>query len=148
MTKKLFKYTGTVMGIEYKNSSEVINLVLYDRDDEYKAPIAIKAYGKLATYIKDLSWTDAEEKYLTKNWYYDDCLMLHRIEIPGNAGHIPAKIIAVKDPARDDTFTIFGEQDLIEAIAPESMGADEYYHDWLSYQSECAYRYRPRPENK
>lgn len=147
MTKKLFKYTGIVSEIEYKNSGEAINLVLRDMDDAYKAPIAIKAYGKLATYINALSWTDAEEKYLNRNWYYDDCLMLHHIEIPGNAGHVPAKIIAVKDVMLDDTFTIFGEQDLIEAIVPESMGADEY-HDWLSYQSDCEYRYRPRPENK
>lgn len=140
MIRRLFRCTGTVRSTEHRNSSCAMDIVLHDMRDEFKAPVAIKAYGELATYINDLSWTDAEERYLAKHWYYDENLMLHYIEIQSASGIRPAKIIAVKDAFADESFTIFGAQDLIEEAKPEPMSNEEYSR-WIEFRNGSEYRF-------
>ena len=51
--------------------------------------------------INAIECTDAEERYLTANWYYDSNLHLFRIEIPSTEPGKPAKIkMCIRDSYR------------------------------------------------
>ena len=119
--RKLYKYTGTVASISYrKNSRDALpfaDLVLYDQGDDNKAPVRIEATGGLADYINAIEGTDAEERYLTADWYYDRMLYLHRIEIPSTEPVTPAKIIAQHEPI-EPGVSIFGPAHYIETNKP------------------------------
>lgn len=144
--KKLFKYTGTVSELSYRRNSPnalpFLELVLHDLNDDYKAPIKIEALGGLADYIHEIEFTDAEERYIPSDWYYDDLLYLHRIEIPSTDPWRPAKIIAQHD-AIEPTASIFGPSDYIDEPNPGPMD-NEQHHAWCAYNYEDEYRYTAR----
>ncbi|WP_312612114.1 hypothetical protein [Oscillibacter sp.] len=77
--------------------------------------------------------TDAEERYIQSDWYYDSNLFLDRIEVP-SSGHIPAKVITQAEFLSDD-LAIFGPQDYIETGFPEPMN-NEQYTAWLRHRAE------------
>lgn len=141
--KKLYKYTGTVSYFSYRrnnpNALPFAELVLYDMDDDNKAPVKIEAIGGLADYINTIEGTDAEERYLTANWYYDNLLYLHRIEIPSTEPGKPAKIIAQHDPI-EPASTIFGLADYIETRKPAPMDSEQL-QAWYRYNADDEYRY-------
>lgn len=144
--RRLYKYAGTVSRFTYRrnnpNALPFATLDLYDINDNDKAPIRIEAIGGLADYIKAIEGTDAEERYLTANWYYDDLLYLHHIEIPSTHPFTPAKIIAQHDPI-EPTATIFGPAEYIETRHPEPMD-HEQHRAWYEYKTADEYRYIPR----
>lgn len=144
--KKLYKYTGTVSAHCYRrnnpNALPFMEMVLSDLYDDDKAPIKIEAVGGLADYINAIEGTDAEERYLTADWYYDSLLYLHRIEIPSADPWRPAKIIAQHD-AIEPTASIFGPADYIEEPNPVPMDSEQH-HAWCVYLSEDEYRYTAR----
>ena len=144
--KKLYKYTGVVSEHCYRrnnpNALPFLNLVLCDLHDDDKAPIRIDAFGGLADYINAIECTDAEERYLTADWYYDSLLYLHRIEIPSTEPGRPAKIIAQHDPI-EPTVTIFGPSDYIETPKPSPMD-NEQLLAWGVYNADDEYRYTAR----
>ncbi len=144
--KKLYKYTGTVSAHCYRrnnpNALPFMEMVLSDLHDDDKAPIKIEAVGGLADYINAIEGTDAEERYLTADWYYDSLLYLHRIEIPSTDPWRPAKIIAQHD-AIEPTASIFGPADYIEEPNPVPMDSEQH-HAWCVYLSEDEYRYTAR----
>ena len=144
--KKLYKYTGTISVFSYRrnnpNALPFATLDLYDMNDDDKAPIRIEATGGLADYIQAIEWTDAEERYLTAEWYYDKLLYLHRIEIPSTEPGNPAKIIAQHDPI-EPTASIFGPADYIETSKPGPMD-NEQLHAWCAYNADDEYRYTAR----
>lgn len=121
--EKLYKYQGTVgeIGFNANNGYKAsANIVLDDNGDWDKAPIRIEAFGGLAKYINDIEGTDAEERYIKADWYYDRNLYLHRIEIPSSNERIPAKVITQADFLSDE-LAVFGPQDYIETDSPEPM---------------------------
>lgn len=128
MIRKLYKYTGGVESLSYRRNSPdavpVVDMILSDINDDDKAPIRITAIGGLADYINAIECTDAEERYLTANWYYDRNLHLFRIEVPSTEPGKPAKIIAQHD-ALDRTASIFGPADYIETSKPEPMTSEQ-----------------------
>ena len=140
--RKLYKYTGTVASISYhKNSLDALpfaDLVLYDQGDDNKAPVRIEATGGLADYINAIEGTDAEERYLTADWYYDRMLYLHRIEIPSTEPGKPAKIIVQHEPI-EPGVSIFGPADYIETNKPEPMDKEQRAA-WYSFQALDDYR--------
>lgn len=144
--KKLYKYTGTISEHCYRrnnpNALPFLDLVLFDLHDDDKAPIRIEALGGLADYINTIEGTDAEERYITADWYYDSLLYLHRIEIPSNEPGRPAKIIAQHD-AIEPTATIFGPADYIEERNPAPMD-NEQFHAWCIYNCNDEYCYTAR----
>lgn len=146
MMKKLYKYTGTISEHCYRRNSPnalpVLSLVLCDLLDDDKSPIRLEALGGLADYINAIEGTDAEERYLTADWYYDNLLYLHRIEIPSTEPHRPAKIIAQHDPI-SSAVSIFGPADYIEESKPGPMDSEQY-HAWCAYNYEDEYRYTTR----
>lgn len=144
--KKLYKYTGTVSSTCYRrnnpNALPFLDLVLCDMHDDDKAPIRIEALGGLADYINAIEGTDAEERYLTADWYFDSLLYLHRIEIPSTDPWRPAKIIAQHD-AIEPAASIFGPADYIAKPNPGPMD-NEQYHAWCAYNYDDEYRYTAR----
>lgn len=132
--EKLFKYQGTVGEIGFKDNGykASANLVLDDIGDWDKAPVRIEAFGGLANYINEIGCTDAEERYIKADWYYDRNLYLRRIEIPSSNELIPAKVITQDDWLSDD-LVIFGPQEYIETDVPEPMNHEQNVA-WCNYK--------------
>lgn len=115
---KLYKYTGTISEVSFRNSTNCA-IKLYDMNDRDKAPTRLEVVGALGKYIWDIEGTDAEERYIPNDFYFDDNLYLWRIEIPGGCDW-PAKIIT-QSPDDIDQLEIFGEREYIETSKPKSM---------------------------
>lgn len=143
MIEKLYKYIGGIDSFSYRRNSPdavpVVDMILSDIDDDDKAPTRITAIGGLADYITGIEWTDAEERYLTANWYYDSNLHLFRIEVPSTEPGKPAKIIA-QHKANDREASIFSPSEYIETSKPEPMD-DEQLRAWYDFRAKDEYRY-------
>lgn len=133
---QLYKYSGTVSGFSYRrndpNALPFVELDLCDIGDDSKAPVRIEAIGGLADYINNIEGTDAEERYITADWFYNRNLYLCRIEIPSSVPGRPAKIIAQLDPFCPDV-TIFGPAEYIETDKPEPMTAQQM-GEWYKFR--------------
>lgn len=121
---KLYKYTGTISEVSFRNRT-ACDIKLYDMNDRDKAPTRLEVFGALGKYILDIESTDAEERYIKSDWYFDSNLYLHRIEIPGSEVWRPAKIIT-QSPDNIEQLEIFGQQDYIKTGKPESMSREEF----------------------
>ena len=133
--ERLFKYHGTVssMGFSSKGCC-VADLILGDITDWDKPPVRVEAHGALAKYINEIEMTDAEERYIQSDWYYDSNLYLYRIEVPSSDGHVPAKVIMQADFLSSE-LVIFGPKDYIETDSPEPM-TRELHAVWLHWKSD------------
>lgn len=120
---KLYKYTGTISEVSFRNRT-ACDIKLYDMNDRDKAPTRLEVFGALGKYILDVEGTDAEERYIPNDFYFDDNLYLWRIEVPGGCDW-PAKIIT-QSPDDIDQLEIFGQQDYIKTSKPESMSREEF----------------------
>lgn len=120
---KLYKYTGTISEVSFRNRT-ACDIKLYDMNDRDKAPTRLEVFGALGKYILDVEGTDAEERYIPNDLYFDDNLYLWRIEVPGGCDW-PAKIIT-QSPDDIDQLEIFGQQDYIKTSKPESMSREEF----------------------
>lgn len=130
--EKLYKYTGTISQIGFEgNGCMRADIILSDINDWDKAPVRVEAFGPLAKYLSDRSWTDAEERYIPQDWYYDRNLYLRRVEIPSKDG-IPAKIITQADFLQGH-LEVFGPQEYIETPEPEQMDRDQH-SAWLKWR--------------
>ena len=120
---KLYKYTGTISEVSFRNRT-ACDIKLFDMNDRDKAPTRLEVFGALGKYILDVEGTDAEERYIPNDFYFDDNLYLWRIEVPGGCDW-PAKIIT-QSPDDIDQLEIFGQQDYIKTSKPESMSREEF----------------------
>lgn len=127
---KLYKYTGTISEVSFRNRT-ACDIKLYDMNDRDKAPTRLEVFGALGKYILDIEGTDAEERYIKSDWYFDSSLYLRRIEVPG-VGDWPAKIIT-QSPDDIDQLEIFGEREYIETSKPKSMPGEEV-NRWLMWE--------------
>lgn len=128
---KLYKYTGTISEVSFR-SRTACDIKLYDMNDRDKAPTRLEVFGALGKYIWDIEGTDAEERYIQNDFYFDDNLYLRRIEIPGGEVGRPAKIIT-QSPDNIDQLEIFGQQDYIQTSKPKSMPGEEV-NRWLMWE--------------
>lgn len=131
---KLFKYEGTISGFSYvKREGGIANvdMILVDINDFDKAPTRIEAFGAIAEYINKIEGTDAEERYIKSNWFYDSNLYLYYIEVPSESGR-PAKIIT-SDDFLGDNLKIFGPEEYIEESNPDPMSM-EAVHEWNEWK--------------
>lgn len=129
--ERLFKYHGTVSSIGFSSKGcGTADLILGDITDRDKPPVRVEAHGGLAKYINEIEMTDAEERYIRSDWYYDSNLFLYRIEVPTSKERIPAKVITQTDFLSGE-LAIFGPQDYIETDSPEPM-TREQYSAWLN----------------
>ena len=131
--RRLYRYRGTVavMSAMGQTAEEI---TLYDSSDDSKAPTRLNIYGGLAKYIYELEMTDAEERYLDADYFYDWNLTLVRIEIPSKVPNIPAKIIAQQE-LPECGIVIFGPQEYIETPEPEPMSKEQHL-GWLKWKNE------------
>lgn len=131
---KLYKYSGTVSSYSYDpKGCGSVDLILGDANDYDKPPIRLTVYGPMAQYIRDIESTDAEERYMTADWYYDRNLFLRCIEIPSTNDHIPAKIITQDDLLRDKELKVFGPREYIEDSNPDPMTMEQLLA-WNAYR--------------
>lgn len=127
---KLYKYSGTIEELAVERG-RISYIKLFDVTDFDKAPTRLEVFGALGKYIEAIEGTDAEERYIKSDWYFDSNLYLRRIEIPSGEVGRPAKIIT-QSPDNIDQLEIFGQQDYIQTSKPESMSCKEIYRwsDW------------------
>ena len=131
--RRLYRYHGSV-GIMSARGQTAQEITLYDSNDDSKAPTRLNVYGGLAKYIYELEMTDAEERYLDADYFYDWNLTLVRIEIPSKVPNIPAKIITQRElPERG--VVIFGPREYIETPEPEPMSKEQHL-GWLKWRNE------------
>lgn len=102
---KLYKYSGTIEEFAVERG-RISYIKLFDVTDFDKAPTRLEVFGALGKYIEAIEGTDAEERYIKSDWYFDSNLYLRRIEVPG-VGDWPAKIIT-QSPDDIDQLEIFG----------------------------------------
>lgn len=127
---KLYKYSGTIEELAVERG-RISYIKLFDVTDFDKAPTRLEVFGALGKYIEAIELTDAEERYIKSDWYFDSNLYLRRIEVPG-AGDWPAKIIT-QSPDDIDQLEIFGEREYIETSKPKSMPGEEV-NRWLMWE--------------
>ena len=121
---RLYRYHGSISEM-MAQSQTAREITLYDSGDDSKAPTRLNVYGDLAKYIYELEMTDAEERYLNADYYYDRILTLVRIEIPSVNPHIPAKVIT-RQELLETGIVIFGSQEHITTQEPEPMSKEQY----------------------
>ena len=127
---RLYKYSGTIEEFAVERG-RISYIKLFDVTDFDKAPTRLEVFGALSEYIKAIESTDAEERYIKSDWYFDSNLYLRRIEVP-SVGDWPAKIIT-QSPDDIDQLEIFGEREYIEISKPKSMPGEEV-NRWLMWE--------------
>lgn len=134
---KLYKYTGSVSSLSYHkitpDSLPWVDLFLYDMNDDDKAPVRIEATGGLADYINAIECTDAEERYLTANWYYDSNLHLFRIEILSTEPGKPAALVQ----ARKAKISPYYHDKLDALLDRYARRLSDYYNAYYRNESAC-----------
>jgi len=129
---QLYKYQGTISQFSFNdNGCGMMDMVLCDIGDWDKAPVRVTAYSAIAKYLYEIEMTDAEERYIKSDWYYDRNLFLHRIEIPTLDGGI-AKIITSSDFLSSE-LAVFGPQEYLDTNSPEQMN-QEQSKAWYEYR--------------
>lgn len=121
---RLYRYHGSISGMMAQGQT-AREITLYDSNDDRQAPTRLNVYGDLAKYIYELEMTDAEERYLDVDYYYDRLLTLVRIEIPSVNPNIPAKVITRQELPKMG-IVIFGPQEYINTPEPEPMSREQY----------------------
>ncbi len=130
---QLYKYRGTVAQISFNSKGcGTADLILGDISDWDKPPVRVTAHGALAKYIYEIGMTDAEERYIASDWYYDRNLFLYRIEVPSSNELIPAKVITSADFLSGE-LAVFGPQEYIETSEPEPMDSEQV-KAWYEYR--------------
>ena len=127
---KLYKYSGTIEELAVERG-RISYIKLFDVTDFDKAPTRLEVFGALSKYIEAIELTDAEERYIKSDWYFDSSLYPRRIEVPGVCDW-PAKIIT-QSPDDIDQLEIFGEREYIETSKPKSMPGEEM-NRWLMWE--------------
>jgi hypothetical protein len=131
--KQLYKYRGTVSSIGFDSKGcGTADIILGDLSDWDKPPVRVTAHGALAKYVYEIGMTDAEERYISSDWYYDRNLFLHRVEVPSNNGRAPAKII-MNAKFLSDELAVFGPKEYIETDSPVPMD-DEQCSAWYEFR--------------
>lgn len=127
---RLYCYHGSISEM-MAQSQTAREITLYDSNDDRQAPTRLNVYGDLAKYIYELEMTDAEERYLNVDYYYDRLLTLVRIEIPSSSPNIPAKVITRQELPKMG-IVIFGPQEYINTPEPEPMSREQYaaWREW------------------
>ena len=131
MNSKLYQYYGTISQmIAFGNTAKEI--ILKDMNDQDKAPVRLNVYGGLAKYIYEIEMTDAEERYIDADFYFDHTLALVRIAIPSTKDGVPAKVITQREHW-DAEPVVFGPREYIDEHNPEPMDKEQL-SAWLEWK--------------
>ncbi len=122
---RLYVYHGTVASISYRPAGcGSAELVLWNSGNLDIAPTQIIATGGVAKYLSELSGTDAAERYLDVDWFYDSNLFLDHIEVPCYNSPALAKVICNAKRLSPDV-KVFGPREYIETDRPEPMSVKQ-----------------------
>lgn len=96
MRKHKWLYAGNIDAVSYgKNcngKTTISEIQLGDLDDSSKAPVLLHCGPGLVGYIVDVLGHDDEEKYMRKEFLYDDILCIREIRVLNSDGKV-CKII-------------------------------------------------------
>lgn len=100
MRTRTWTYTGNISSFtsqkNLRGEQIITEIELYDIQDYSKAPVLLHVSTALMNYIMDIEWNDDEEKYMRKEFEYDDILCIRRIRILNRDGKV-CKIIQERD---------------------------------------------------
>lgn len=96
MAARKWVYTGNISSIScernLRGETIISEIELYDINDYYKAPVLLHISASLMGYVMDIEDHDDEEKYMRKEFEYDDILCIRKIRILNQDGKV-CKII-------------------------------------------------------
>lgn len=100
MNNRTWIYTGNISGFtrikDITGKMIISEIELYDIDDRSKAPVLLHVSPALMEYIMDVEDNDDEERYMRKEFVYDDTLFIREIRILNRANKV-CKIIRERD---------------------------------------------------
>ena len=127
MKTRKWTYTGNISSYSSKKNcygKQIIDTIeLYDPDDYNKAPVLLHCGAGLFGYIIDLEGNDDEERYMKKEFVYDDILVLRKIRILNKDGQI-CKIIEDMDDVNWNA-QITGPRERINNRNQKALDKDE-----------------------
>ncbi|MBO4794318.1 MAG: hypothetical protein J5556_07125 [Deltaproteobacteria bacterium] len=115
---KLWKIRGTLSEMDYGQSTAVV------RDLEGR-PYLLTVYGTMRRYLEEIGDSDAEEKYMAKDFLYTPWCELIGALIPGSVERVPAKAVAALDMAMQE-LQVYGPREILTEENPPSMAAEEW----------------------
>ena len=96
MAIRNWTYTGNISSFvsekNYRGERIISSVVLKDTLDYNKAPVMLNVSSSLMAYINDIESNDDEERYMRKEFVYDDILCIRKIRILNKDGKV-CKII-------------------------------------------------------
>lgn len=120
-------YTGNISSYSCKKNLYgkmiITEIELYDIDDDNKAPVLLHCGAGLFGYIMDIEDHDDEERYMKKEFVYDDILHIRKIRVLNKDGQI-CKIIEDMDD-RNWTGRITGPRERINNRNQKALDHDE-----------------------
>ena len=129
MSRK-WTYEGNISSysckLNYRKEYIIDEIQLYDIDDDSKAPSLLHVSPALFSYILDLEDHDDEERYMRKEFVYDDILCIRKIRILNKDGQV-CKIIREYDEA-SWTAEITGPRTRINNRNQRALDRDEEVH--------------------
>ena len=130
MSNRKWTYKGNIATISQKKNLRgewtIDEIELYDISDDSKAPILLHCGAGLFGYIMDIEGHDDEERYMVKEFVYDDILCLRKIRILNKDGQV-CKIIEDNDDLHW-TATITGPLQRINDRNQRALDRDEETH--------------------
>jgi hypothetical protein len=134
-----YTYAGTIARSCYRkspNDCTIGEVVLYNRRNEQDiAPAMLEVSGGLADYLKQLGYTDDEERYITCVYGFGWNLNLDYVLVPAKDSFRPAKVIANDGLG----VRIFGPAEHITTDNPPPMSEDAY-RAWIEFRNEYSLR--------
>lgn len=128
--KRTWMYEGNISSysckLNYRKEFIIDEIQLYDIDDDSKAPILLHVSPALFSYILDIEDHDDEERYMRKEFIYDDTLHIRKIRILNKDGQI-CKIIREYSEA-DWVAEITGPKERINNRRQRALDRDEEVH--------------------
>ena len=89
-------YTGNIRGFtcekNLRGDTIISEIELYDSKDYNKAPVLLHVSASLMRYVMDVEGHDDEERYMRKEFVYDDILCIRKIRVLNKGGKV-CKII-------------------------------------------------------
>ena len=112
--------------MNYRKEYIIDEIELYDPADNRKAPILLHVSPALFAYIMDLEDNDDEERYMRKEFTYDDILCIRKIRILNKDG-LCCKVISEHDEA-SWTAQITGPMARINNRNQKALGWNDEVH--------------------
>ena len=127
MKNRTWTYTGNISSFAQKKNRNdrmiITEVELYDDTDESKAPVLLHVDTALMGYILDIEWNDDEERYMRKEFVYDNVLSVREIRVLNKEDRV-CKIIRAAE-GYDWIAEIFGPVERITSRNQKALDGTE-----------------------